>query len=216
MPRLARLLVLPILVALAAGCEKPATGPAPSASEEAGGTPSSPAAASHDQPASAIPEETPKTEPPTGPAADIQLVAVTPEELKQKIAENKGKAVLVDFWATWCVPCRKEYPHTVELSKKHPDDLVVYSVSMNETDEEDVAEVKAFLAKHADGKVITLQSATGGDDAAYAGFEITGGALPHYKVYGRDGQIVETFGGDVDATVDPEQIDAAVAKAIGG
>jgi len=214
MPRVSRFLSLPLLVVLAVGCEKTATETAPSAGEGSGGVSGSAEATPPDQPA-VEPSADVAASPKEG-AVDIQLVAVTPEELKQKIAENKGKAVLVDFWATWCAPCRKEYPHTVALSKKHADDLVVYSVSMDETDEETVADVKKFLAEHGGGNVITLQSADGTTDEAYAGFEVTGGALPHYKVYGRDGQVVETFGGDVEVTVEPEQIDAAVAKAIGG
>jgi thiol-disulfide isomerase/thioredoxin len=200
--------MLVALVAVLAGCESQKETPATSSANPPGA------------PGAAAPAKTeePKAEPaPQTDAASVEVKPVTAEELKRLVAENKGKAVLVDFWATWCVPCRKGYPHTVELADKHPDDLVVYSVSMDgdgPADPDTLADVKSFLAEHP-GKVRTLISATGGEEKAYGDFDITGGALPHYKVYGRDGQLVTTFGGDVDEPIDPAKIDEAVAKAIG-
>ncbi|WP_421903806.1 TlpA family protein disulfide reductase [Maridesulfovibrio sp.] len=49
------------------------------------------------------------------------------------IAKNKGKVVLVNFWATWCPPCRAEIPELIELRKKFSDDdLVMISVSVDQ------------------------------------------------------------------------------------
>src|SRR5262245_40794760 len=49
------------------------------------------------------------------------------------IAANKGKVVVVDCWATWCVPCRKAFPKTVELSKTYAEQgVVVVSLSFDE------------------------------------------------------------------------------------
>jgi peroxiredoxin len=57
----------------------------------------------------------------------------------------KGKVVLVDFWATWCQPCREALPHVREIAKKFQDQpLVVLSVSVD-TDEE---KWKDFVAKN--------------------------------------------------------------------
>ena len=147
-------------------------------------------------------------------AANPAPRSVTPEELQSIIAQSGGKAVLVDFWATWCQPCRKQFPHTVELSKKHATDLVVLAVSMDATDEATLAEVGKFYAEHDSGNVQTLINADGGSGAAYSGFEITNGALPHYKLYGRDGKLIQAFGGDVDNPFSTEDIDKAVVAAI--
>ncbi len=46
--------------------------------------------------------------------------------------ETKGKVVLVDFWATWCPPCREAIPELAEIQKKFKDDLVVIGISKEE------------------------------------------------------------------------------------
>lgn len=57
-------------------------------------------------------------------------------------ADLKGKVVLVNFWATWCPPCRAEIPDLIALQNKHRDTLVVLGVS---EDEITPAEVKTFV-----------------------------------------------------------------------
>jgi len=57
----------------------------------------------------------------------------------------KGKAVLIDFWATWCMPCREALPHVREIAKKFEGQpLVILSVSLDE----DEASWKDFVAKN--------------------------------------------------------------------
>lgn len=59
-----------------------------------------------------------------------------------KAPERKNKIVLIDFWATWCPPCRALIPELNELSKKFKDDVVIIGVS-----DEDAAKVEGFMAK---------------------------------------------------------------------
>lgn len=54
---------------------------------------------------------------------------LTVEEWISKQPKTKGKFILVDFWATWCGPCRKAIPELNELQKKFPKDLVVIGIS---------------------------------------------------------------------------------------
>ena len=81
----------------------------------------------------------PTPTPPAVPPAAAQDVVVTPVdafELQAAIAKHEGKVVLVDYWATWCVPCIKAFPHTVALSRKYGDKpFVAMSVTVNSADE---------------------------------------------------------------------------------
>src|SRR5665213_3327125 len=55
----------------------------------------------------------------------INVRVVDKAGYEKVIAANKGKVIVVDCWATWCVPCRKAFPKTVELSKAYADQDVV-------------------------------------------------------------------------------------------
>lgn len=52
----------------------------------------------------------------------------------------QGKVVLLNFWATWCPPCREEIPILIELSKKYKDDLLVIGISVDDGSPDEVKE----------------------------------------------------------------------------
>jgi len=60
------------------------------------------------------------------------------------LAEAKGKVVLLNFWATWCGPCRAEIPDLVELQKQYADKLEIIALA---TEEDDADLVRRFVLK---------------------------------------------------------------------
>lgn len=79
-----------------------------------------------------------------GSTQDLDVKVVDAKGLKKSLAEYKDKIVVVNFWATWCAPCREEFPDLVEFSKKFRNQgIVVATVSID--DESSLDAVKKFL-----------------------------------------------------------------------
>lgn len=105
------------------------------------------------------------------------------------LAALRGKVVVVDFWATWCAPCRGQAPQWVALQEKHrKDGLVVIGVSLDESAEP----VRAFR------KEFRLNYRVGLGDAKLA--ERWGGVLglPVAFVIDRRGRLVARHEGEDD------------------
>jgi thiol-disulfide isomerase/thioredoxin len=115
--------------------------------------------------------------------------------LAAAIAKEKGRVVLVNFWATWCVPCREEYPDLVKLEKKYRGRGVsVLGVSIDSA--KDLPAVEKFLAS-AKPEFPNYRKKSGGDDQVFidAVDAKWGGELPFSVVYGPDGQKAKVLSG---------------------
>lgn len=148
--------------------------------------------------------------------ASITLTSVDRQAYDAIISTQEGKVVLVDFWATWCLPCVEQLPHTLELGRRLADrGLVVVTVSCDEPADAD--QVAQFLtSKKADGAV-NLISQFGGSPKSMEAFDITTGAVPFYKLYDRSGELRHTFGINPSAKKQytSADIDAAVKDLLG-
>jgi len=115
--------------------------------------------------------------------AEIQKADFTLNDLSGKpwtLSALKGKVVLVNFWATWCPPCRKEMPDLQSLSKQFASQgLVVLSIS-----DEDAAKVDPYIAEHKITYPVLLDPGRKVNDS----FHIEG--IPKSFVYNREGQLV--------------------------
>jgi thiol-disulfide isomerase/thioredoxin len=68
-----------------------------------------------------------------GKAAPLHFTLKDMNGADVKLASFKGKVILLNFWATWCGPCKAEIPSLVELQKQYGDDLVVLGFSVDDT-----------------------------------------------------------------------------------
>ncbi|RPI26481.1 MAG: TlpA family protein disulfide reductase [Acidobacteria bacterium] len=69
------------------------------------------------------------------------------EDLMEKaIRPHQGQVVVVNLWATWCGPCREEFPDLVRLYKENKGSVVLVAISMDEP--EDAGKAQEYLAQH--------------------------------------------------------------------
>ncbi|MCX6586077.1 MAG: TlpA disulfide reductase family protein [Acidobacteria bacterium] len=140
-------------------------------------------------------------------AAEAPLAKLNEAGYAKLIGEQKGKVVLVDFWATWCTPCRKEMPLVAKLEARlKARGFRVITVSSDELENEPAA--RAFL-KDAGITGSTYIKAAKNDDAFIRQIDPKwGGELPALVLYDRTGKKVKMWKGET-AIAD---IEAAVAK----
>jgi thiol-disulfide isomerase/thioredoxin len=103
------------------------------------------------------------------------------------LADLKGKVVLLDFWATWCPPCRESVPEIKELRKKYGDRLAVLSVSADD----DRDKWSQYISKH---EMTWLQSwDKDNDPSVLKAFGVH--SFPTYVLLDGDGVVRERVNG---------------------
>lgn len=95
-------------------------------------------------------------------AADFALTALDGSTIR--LSDLRGRWVLVNFWATWCAPCRDEMPYLEQLATTHADTLTVLAVNMRESK----AEVASFVEEIGGAPPVLLQP----DDATLLAYGV--------------------------------------------
>jgi len=109
-----------------------------------------------------------------------------------EMSDLRGKVVLVNFWATWCGPCREEIPYLASLTERYPEHLVVIGVS---EDAGGVDMVEAFADQY--GVNYPIVMSTPEIKRAFPGVF----ALPTSFVVDPDGQMVQTHVGLISPVI---------------
>lgn len=125
----------------------------------------------------------------------------------QKIKDLRGKAVVLDFWATYCPPCIEEIPHLKALKAKYGDDLVV--VGLHVGGEEDKPKVPEFVER------LKIDYPLAYPEDALTSFVFgQDTAIPQTAIFDREGKLVKKITGFNDQI--RLELDKAVEQAVNG
>ena len=135
-------------------------------------------------------------------ASDFKLKTLEGKEVK--LSDYRGKIVIIDFWATWCPPCRKGIPDLISLQEEFKKDLVVIGISLDQ--QNTIKDLKPFIENYKINYPVVL-----GDEKVvkdYGGIS----AIPTSFIIDQKGNIVDTHVGLVPKTVYADQIKSLLKK----
>jgi len=147
---------------------------------------------------------------PTALLADEHFVieAVDAQQLVREVQRLESDLVVVNFWASWCLPCRKEFPEFIRYGNEH-DDVALRFVSLDFDDEVELA--ADFLREQ--GITGSTYMKTGGDQEFINSISPAWtGAIPATAVYDSAGNLLTFWEGMVDYEDLSARIDAVRAN----
>ncbi|MGI9067952.1 MAG: TlpA disulfide reductase family protein [Pyrinomonadaceae bacterium] len=138
---------------------------------------------------------------------EVDLTLKDPSGTTQGLSALKGRIVILNFWATYCIPCRKEMPDLAAIQNEYAA-LGVQVVGASTDEAEDQAKVLQFV-KEAKVNFPIWMGATTADMIRFG----LGAALPGTVVIGKDGRVAKVISGIVNQADLKKQIDAMLASA---
>ena len=122
-------------------------------------------------------------------APDFTLSNVGEQQVS--LRQYRGKVVLLNFWATWCIPCREEMPGLEQLHQTfQQQDLVILAINLKEGAEQ----VKAFFQK----RTLSFPALLDQNGAVFRDYSVAG--MPTTYLIGRDGRLLARSVGGRDWT----------------
>lgn len=138
------------------------------------------------------------------PAAAPQFSFSDMNGRQHNLSDYAGKTVILNFWASWCVPCVAEFPKLLKLAEDHKKDTVLIAM----TGETNVENVEKFLSRH---KVRGTNVVIARDpDKKITQDMFQTFSLPETIIIGTDGRMIRKF---VGADWNPEDVSGIIAPA---
>ena len=131
----------------------------------------------------------------------------TLEGKRISLRDYRGSPLLINFWATWCAPCRKEFPIIKEIEKKFgKDGLIILAVNIDDT--RTISGVKSFVSAHSLNFTIPLDP----NRKLFNNFH--GSSLPLTLLIDASGNVVRTYSGFLG--VWEEELDQQLTELVTG
>ncbi|MEK6320903.1 MAG: TlpA disulfide reductase family protein [Acidobacteriota bacterium] len=128
-----------------------------------------------------------------------------------KLSDYRGRVVVIDFWATWCAPCRQETPQLARLARENRDrGLEVIGLHIDDRGRSSLQDIHKFIDNY--GITYTVGMATEDMFTAYLGTEDD--TIPQTLVFGRDGRVIKHLIGYTESH--GKLLDEAVNQALAG
>jgi thiol-disulfide isomerase/thioredoxin len=131
-------------------------------------------------------ENAEKTE--TVSVSSPKVTQIDASGLKDLLNPN-GKPLLINFWATWCGPCREEFPDLVKIGRDHKDQIDLITISLDESSEID-GDVPEFLAQMRSESPAYLLKTPDADAAIELVSKDWSGALPFTILFNAQGETI--------------------------
>lgn len=145
----------------------------------------------------------------TGVPADFNIPTIDGRTIK--LSDYRGKVLVMDFWATWCGPCRQETPQLARLARENgARGLEVIGLHIDDRGRSSPEEIRKFIDHY--GITYTVGLATDDMFTSYLGDEED--TIPQTLVFGRDGRLIKHFVGYSPSS--GKELDEAVNQALAG
>lgn len=148
---------------------------------------------------------------PDGKVINSAKVSISPKVTQvdevtiKDLLKPNGKPLLINFWATWCIPCREEFPDLVELDKKFKGKIDFITISLDDPAEID-RDVPKFLAEMK-AEMPTYLLRTPDENAVIASISKDwAGGLPFTVLYNEKGELIHFKQGKIKLDVVKEKI----------
>ncbi len=139
------------------------------------------------------------------PAPEISLPSIRSDDESIRLSDHRGKVVLLDFWSSWCAPCRRAMPHLDALREEFPrNDFEVIAVNVDPV----IADGRRFLEQ------VSVSYPVAADTAAVTAERYGVATLPVSFLIDRAGVVRHVFRGS--GTEEVDRLRATLEKLIGG